>query len=87
MKKLSIFLLFLCLLGIKEVYSATITDQITSTFLGDYHYVYSDGKFGDFELFRKNSNQDIAYCIEPGVSRHKGDYTGYYGLSNAELAL
>lgn len=53
MKKLSIFLLFLCLLGIKEVYSATITDQITSTFLGDYHYVYSDGKFGDFELLEK----------------------------------
>ncbi len=87
MKKLSIFLLFLCLLGIKEVHSATITDQITSTFLGNYHYVYSDGKFGDFELFKRNSTQDIAYCIEPGVSRYKGDYTGYFGLSNAELAL
>lgn len=87
MKKLSIFLLFFCLLGIKDVHSATITDQITSTFLGNYHYVYSDGKFGDFELFKRSSNQDIAYCIEPGVSRYKGDYTGYLGLSNAELAL
>ena len=87
MKKISFFLLFLCLLGIKEVHSATITDQITSTFIGNYHYVYSDGKFGDFEMFKRNSNQNIAYCIEPGVSRHKGDYTGYLGLSNAELAL
>ncbi len=87
MKKTFILLLFLSLLGIIEVKAATVTDQITSTFLGDYHYVYDDGKFGDFELFKRNSNQNIAYCIEPGVSRHKGDYTGYLGLSNAELAL
>ncbi len=87
MKRKIIFLIFIFLIKILDVKASTVVDQINSTFIGDYHYVYSDGKFGDFEIFRRNSNGNIAYCIEPGVSRYKGDYIGYYNISNSEMAL
>ena len=53
MKKKILFVIFLLLIGIPHVKATTITDQFTSKFIGKYHYVDSEGKFGDFEFFQR----------------------------------
>ena len=86
MKKKILFVIFLLLIGIPHVKATTITDQFTSKFIGKYHYVDSEGKFGDFEFFQRKDDGRVAYCIEPGIPRSDEMYEGYYGLSQAELA-
>ncbi len=86
MKKKILFGLFLFFLGIIQSKATTVTDQFESTFIGSYHYVDENGKFGDFEHFTRKDDGQIAYCIEPGVSRSNEDYKGYSDLTNEELA-
>ncbi len=69
---------------LKEVYA--FSEKINYTFIGNYHFVDSNGKYGDFEHFTRASNNDIAYCIEPGVSLSKNTYIGYQNLPLKDMA-
>ena len=86
MKKKVFLCLFLILCGIKGVSAATVTDQITAKFIGTYHYVDSNGKYGDFEHFTRKSDGKTLYCIEPGTSLSSEIYEGYKDMSIDELA-
>ena len=85
-----LFLVLFLMLGIiinnKEVKATTVVDTFNRTFIGTYHYVFSDGKFGDFELFTRSSDGSRAYCIQPGTSFNGGNYTGYINLTNDRKA-
>ena len=56
------------LLFSKECNATEISSSFDRTFIGNYHYVSQNGPFGDFELFQRRNDNQIAYCIEPGVS-------------------
>ena len=86
MKKRILLIIFLLALGIKTVKATTIQDQITSYFIGSYHYVDEFGKFGDFEAMSRKSDGTPAYCIEPGASLTDKNYEGYLNLPMEELA-
>jgi len=88
MKFLKYVILFnlIIVLNINKVNAAVTIDNFSKTFIGNYHYVDSNGKFGDFEYFKRASDGSIAYCIEPGISLSNGTYQGYYDLTNNELA-
>lgn len=86
MKKRILLIIFLLALGIKTVKATTVYDQITSYFIGSYHYVDEFGKFGDFEAMSRKSDGTPAYCIEPGASLSDGNYEGYLNLPMDELA-
>lgn len=73
-------------ISINKVNAITTNDKFSKTYIGTYHYVSSNGKFGDFEYFTRTSDGQIAYCIEPGVSLSSGTYQGYYDLPNGTLA-
>ena len=87
MKKILFILSVVFLLLIdKKCNAAEISSSFDRTFLGNYHYVSQNGRFGDFELFQRRDDRQIAYCIEPGVSFTSSEYKGDYDLSNQELA-
>ena len=67
-------------------HATEISSSITRTFIGNYHYVDQNGRFGDFELFKRSEDGQIAYCIEPGVSFTSNEYNGAYDLTMEELA-
>ena len=85
-----LLLVLFLMLGIsiesKEINAQTVTDSFNRTFIGTYHYVFDDGKFGDFELFTRNSDGSRAYCIQPGTSFKGGNYIGYTNLTNDQKA-
>lgn len=85
MKKLFWFL-YIFIFGIICCNAKERSDTFHSTFIGDYHYVYTDGSFGDFEYFKRDEDNKIAYCIEPGIPLDSNQYIGYQNLSNEELA-
>jgi len=85
MKKI-LFLLLFVFVGFLEVSALETSSQFKSIFIGYYHYVDEQGKFGDFEIFKRISDEKIAYCIEPGVPLSDGVYLGFGELSNNELA-
>jgi len=85
MKKI-IFTLLLLFVGTIRCQAETY-DSFSSTFLPFYHYVDNQtGAFGDFEMFRRNSDGAIAFCIEPGKPLSNNNYLGYENLSMTELA-
>ncbi len=63
MKKI-LLAFFIIFIGITN---AKASETFTRTFIGYYHYVDENGSWGDFELFKRNSDQRLAYCIEPGI--------------------
>ena len=81
-----LFVVLLAMIGCGTAKATTIQSTFDSSFIGSYHYVDSNGKFGDFEYFRRTNDGTIAYCIEPGVSLSNDTYIGYYGLSEDSLA-
>lgn len=86
MKKI-IYVLLLFFLGITTSHAERVTATFTATFLSRYHYVDSNGKFGDFEMFKRAGESDrVAYCVEPGLSMAKTAYIGLYNASTEELA-
>lgn len=85
MKKILCLLLFI-FVSIMNVSASDINDQFYSTFIGNYHYVDKDGKFGDFEIFKRTSDGKIAYCIEPGVPLTHDFYQGYENLPIKDIA-
>lgn len=78
--------MILTFVGCNIVQAQTVQNKFYDSFIGQYHYVDSSGKFGDFEYFRRSGDNSIAYCIEPGVSLSSDIYNGYYDLSTEELA-
>ena len=62
------------------------SNDFKTIFIWYYHYVDANGNFGDFEIFKRISDEKIAYCIEPGVPLSSDSYLGYDGLSMEELA-
>lgn len=80
MKKL--IYLFLLILPIIFVHAEETSTTISHYYLGNYHYVDQNNKFGDFEVFNTKDNQRIAYCIEPGLPFAEASYQGYYHLTN-----
>lgn len=84
-KVVVLLLLFLFVFLANKVKAQMVSDSFTKTYIGNYHYVYTDGHFGDFEHFVRNSDGKIAYCIEPGVDFLNETYQGYQSLSNYEL--
>ena len=74
------------LLARTQCNAAEISSSFDRTFIGNYHYVDQNGRFGDFELFKRREDGRIAYCIEPGVSFSSSEYQGAYDLTNQELA-
>lgn len=87
MKKiLFVFCVTFLLLFSKKCDAKEISSSFDQTFIGNYHYVSQNGRFGDFELFQRRGDKQIAYCIEPGVSFTSSEYKGDYDLSNQELA-
>lgn len=87
MKKiLFVFGITFLLLFSKNCNATEISSSFDRTFIGNYHYVSQNGRFGDFELFQRRNDNQIAYCIEPGVSFTSSEYKGAYDLSNQELA-
>ena len=79
----SILLLFVCLC---TVHATVLKDDFWYMFQYRYHYVDSQGKFGDFEIIRRNSDNALAYCIEPGNGLASGSYIGYTHLPYQELS-
>lgn len=75
MKKIFILLICCCFM---KVNAATTNANFQSSFIGSYHYVDSNGKYGDFEKFVRSSDGAIAYCIEPGIPLSIENYVGYY---------
>ena len=84
MKKI-IFTFILIIFSITFANAKTTQNTFTSKFIGNYHYVFDNLKFGDFEIFRRDDSE-IAYCIEPGTPFNDVTYTGSYDLSLNELA-
>lgn len=84
-KKYMVFILSLLLLPCIVVAKST-NDYFNRTFISQYGYVDSNGHHGNFERFRRNSDNNIAYCIEPGVSFSSEEYEGVYDISFDELA-
>ncbi len=82
MKKYILTLAILVLFNVMNVKAATFT----SSFIGGYHYVDSEGRWGDFEMFYRTDNNKIVYCIEPGTSLTSEEYEEYKNLSFEELA-
>ncbi len=70
----------------KDTSALVSQDQFTKSFIGNYHYVVSNGHYGDFEYFQRASDKQIAYCIQPGVSLSYDVYQGFSDLSLQELA-
>ena len=84
------FIIYLVLLSViifnTNVKAKGTDDQFKKTFISNYHYVDSNGKFGDFEYFTRSSDGQIAYCIEPGVSLSNDIYHGISDVSVNEMA-
>ena len=60
MKKMKkILLLFIVLVAANFVNVKAAT--FTSKFIGTYHYVDQNGKWGDFEMFYRTDNHRVAY--------------------------
>jgi len=85
MKKI-LFLLLFVFVGFLEVSALETSSQFKSIFIGYYHYVDEQGKFGDFEIFKRISDEKIAYCIEPGVPLTHDFYQGYENLPIKDIA-
>lgn len=85
MKKIFL-LLFLVALSTFGVHASVVSNDFKTIFIWYYHYVDANGNFGDFEIFKRISDEKIAYCIEPGVPLSSDSYLGYDGLSMEELA-
>lgn len=84
MKK--IILVLVCFFCITSICRASVrTDTFSSTFIGTRHYVFSSGRFGDFEIFRRDSDSLVGYCIEPGVPTYFGEYEGIYDTTIEEV--
>ncbi len=83
----SILLVVCSFLGGALVVSASETAKFTESFIGQYHYVDTKGKYGDFQHFTRVSDGMIAYCIEPGVPPTSSSYEGFSDLSLEEMAL
>ena len=87
MKKILFVLSMAFLLLFSKNCNATeISSSFDRTFIGNYHYVSQNGRFGDFELFQRREDDRVAYCIEPNSSFTSSEYQGAYDLSNQELA-
>lgn len=88
MKKIFLIMISMAsfLLFSTNCHATEISSSITRTFIGNYHYVDQNGRFGDFELFKRSEDGQIAYCIEPGVSFTSNEYNGAYDLTMEELA-
>ena len=88
MKKfiIHVVLVVFLLVFMQEVSALSVSNQFTKTFIGNYHYVFSNGKYGDFEHIKRVGDDMIAYCIEPGVSFSQESYEGYYDLSLEQFA-
>lgn len=84
--KLLVVLIIFSVFCVCEASAATSTDYFERSFIGSYSYVDSNGKWGNFEIIKRNSDGSIAYCIEPGTSFSLGVYNGLYGVSIDELA-
>ena len=85
MKKMKkILLLFIVLVAANFVNVKAAT--FTSKFIGTYHYVDQNGKWGDFEMFYRTDNHRVAYCIEPGTSLSSEEYIEYGNITTAEMA-
>lgn len=67
------------------VLAKTTTDYFEASFISKYSYVDTEGHHGNFEHFTRDSDGEIAYCIEPGVSLSSHKYIGYYDLPLEEL--
>lgn len=68
------------------VFAQTTTDSFKSTFITKYSFIDSNGRYGNFQHFKRKSDNQIAFCIEPGLSLSTGSYNGYYDLSLEEMA-
>jgi hypothetical protein len=83
----SIFiLLFGCFFAVKNVVAKSSSEKFYQVLISSYHYVFSNGKYGDFALFRRVSDDELVYSIEPGVDFSSASYDGYYDLLNSTLA-
>ena len=69
-----------------KIFALITNDEFTKSFIGKYHYVDYDGKYGDFEHFKRKSDGATAYCIEPRVSLAADSYKGYYSLTLSDMA-
>lgn len=76
-KKFIIMMLSFCF-SWTMVKAETTTARFNNSFIGSYHYVDSQGKYGDFEKITRQSDGEIAYCIEPGVALNNENYSGIY---------
>ncbi len=68
------------------VFAQTTTDSFKSTFITKYSFIDSNGRYGNFQHFKRRSDSQIAFCIEPGLSLSTGSYNGYYDLGLEDLA-
>ena len=57
----------------------------TSKFIGTYHFVDQNGKWGDFEMFYRTDNHRVAYCIEPGASLSSEEYIEYGNITSEPI--
>lgn len=86
MLKKFIFTMFITVLFLTCVHASTTTDSFKRTFIGEFSYVDKDNHWGNFEFFKRNSDNQVAYCIQPGVSFYQGELDGYFDLTVNELA-
>ncbi len=78
MKKIFIIMMLSFCFSWTMVKAETTTARFNNSFIGSYHYVDSQGKYGDFEKITRQSDGEIAYCIEPGVALNNENYSGVY---------
>ncbi len=83
MKRIFKFVVALMLFSLTQVKAIAFS----SSYIGSYHYVEDSGRWGDFEIFYRQDNHKIAYCIQPGVNKTTENYEEYKGLDEEELAL
>ena len=84
--KLLVVLIIFSIFCVCKVSATTSTDDFNRSFIAGYSYVDSNGRWGNFEIIKRNSDGSIAYCIEPGTSFSLGVYNGLYDVSIGELA-
>lgn len=82
MKKILVLFIILAAANLVNVKATTFT----SKFIGTYHFVDQNGKWGDFEMFYRTDNHRVAYCIEPGASLSSEEYIEYGNITTAEMA-
>ncbi len=86
LKKMLYLVFFVFLSFQTQVFAKTTTDSFKRTFIGSYSYVDSNGHYGNFERFTRKGDDEVSYCIEPGVSFSTENYKGYKDLSLKEMA-